>query len=43
VCSLKGIGRFVIGLYDHIEIINSPELEDYVCRKLQLFSEKRSV
>lgn len=43
VCSLKGIGRFVIGLYDHIEIINSPELEDYVCRKLKLFSEKRSV
>lgn len=43
VCSLKGIGRFVIGLYDHIEIINSPELEDYVCRKLKLFSEKRLV
>ena len=30
VCSPKGAGRFTIGLADHIEVIDSPELEDYI-------------
>ena len=30
VYRLEGIGRFCIGLADHIEIIDSPELKKYV-------------
>ena len=30
VCSLKGAGRFVIGLADHIQVLDSPELEKYI-------------
>jgi len=30
VCNLKGVGRFVIGLADHIEVIDSPELKNYI-------------
>lgn len=34
VCSMIGIGRFVLGLYDHIQIIDSPELKEYIDSKL---------
>lgn len=30
VCSYLGIGRFVLGLYQDIEIVNSPEFESYI-------------
>ena len=30
VYALQGIGRFYIGLANHIKIIDSPELQDYV-------------
>ena len=30
VANLQGVGRFVIGLMDDIEIIESPELKDYI-------------
>ena len=30
VCSPEGVGRFVMGLPEDIEIINSPELRDYI-------------
>lgn len=30
VCSMKGVGRFVLGLADDIEVVNSPELTDYL-------------
>ena len=30
VCSMLGIGRFVIGLADDIKIVDSPELVEYV-------------
>lgn len=30
ICSLKGAGRFVIGLADHIKVLDSPELEKYI-------------
>lgn len=40
VCSLKGIGRFIIGLYDHIKIVDSPEVEDYVKGKISSFMKK---
>lgn len=29
-CSMKGIGRFVIGLLDDIDILDAPELTDYL-------------
>lgn len=40
VCSMIGIGRFVIGMFDHIEIIDSPELQAYVTEKLNAFHQK---
>lgn len=30
VHDLRAVGRFVIGLADHIEIVDSPELQEYV-------------
>lgn len=41
VCSMLGIGRFVLGLYDHIKIIDSPALSDYINQKLQQFVEAK--
>lgn len=38
VCSMIGIGRFVLGLYDHIEIVDSPELQTYVREKIEHFA-----
>lgn len=40
VCSMIGVGRFVLGLYDHIEIIDSPELSEYIEKKLAVFAER---
>lgn len=37
VCSMLGIGRFVLGLYDHIEVLEGEELKDYIATKLQEF------
>ena len=34
VCSPEGVGRFVMGLPEDIEIINSPELRDYIVNNL---------
>lgn len=38
VCSFVGIGRFVIGLLDDIQIIQSPEFINYVQQKLSTFN-----
>lgn len=35
VCSYKGIGRFVLGLFEDIEIVDSPEFMNYIQQKLQ--------
>ncbi|MCM1078641.1 MAG: WYL domain-containing protein [Bacteroidales bacterium] len=43
VCSMLGIGRFVLGLYDHVDIIDSPELEAYVRGKLDEYVRKQSL
>ena len=29
-CSMKGVGRFVVGLLEDIEIVDAPELVDYI-------------
>lgn len=42
VCSFAGIGRFVLGLWDDIEIIDSPELSDYLAKKIEKMSKKFS-
>jgi len=34
VCSFEGIGRFVMGLLDNIEIIDSEEFKDFIQKKL---------
>jgi len=36
VCSLEGVGRFVMGLLQDIEILEPEELKDFVHKKLQL-------
>ena len=40
VCNYAGIGRFVMGLIDDIEIIDSPELTAYLRSKLEQASAK---
>jgi predicted DNA-binding transcriptional regulator YafY len=37
ICSFEGIGRFVMGLLDDIEIIDNHELSDFIKEKLKIF------
>ena len=30
VCAMQGVGRFAIGLADHVQVMDSPELSDYI-------------
>lgn len=38
VCSFEGVARFVMGLWDDIEIIESQELKDYIRAKVKRMS-----
>ena len=40
VCNYLGIGRFVMGLMDDIEIVDSPEFEEYIREQIELVSKK---
>lgn len=40
VCSYDGVGRFVMGLLDDIEIVESPELEKYIASHLKIIQNK---
>lgn len=40
VCSYKGIGRFVIGLFDDIEITDSPDFEAYIRNRIKDLTQK---
>lgn len=40
VCSYIGVGRFVLGLLDDIEIISTEEFKDYIKKKLKAFGER---
>ena len=40
VCSYAGIGRFVMGLYDDIDIVDSPDFAAYVRQKSELLAKK---
>lgn len=35
VCSFKGVGRFILGLYEDIEILESNELKEYIKEKAE--------
>ena len=37
VCSYEGVGRFVMGLLSEIEIIDTPELLEFVKKRIKLF------
>lgn len=38
VCSYKGVGRFVMGLLDDIEIVDSPEFKTYIDNLIQQYT-----
>ena len=40
VCNYAGIGRFVMGLADDIEVVDSPDFVDYLRQKRELLAEK---
>ena len=40
VCSYEGVGRFVIGLTDDIDIIESPEFQEYISERILKMSQK---
>jgi len=40
VCSMDGVGRFVMGLLDDIEIVESPELQKYIADHLKNIQNK---
>ena len=40
VCSFKGVGRFVLGLYDDIEVTGSPEFIQYLKNHIQNLTQK---
>ena len=43
VCSLEGVGRFIMGLLLDIEIVESDELKIFIQKKLQFFEKKQAV
>lgn len=36
VCSFEGVGRFILGLYNDIEILESPELKEFVKYRVRM-------
>lgn len=40
VCRYEGVARFILGLYEDIEIIDSPELEKFLEEKVEKISKK---
>ena len=40
VCNYAGVGRFVMGLAEDIEVIDSPDFTEYLRKKLQLLNNK---
>lgn len=43
VCSLKGVGRFVLGLYDDIEVVDSPDFQRYLVARIKDLTKKIEV
>lgn len=42
VCSWIGVGRFVLGLYDHITVVGTPGLSAYLAERLAAFTGKQN-
>lgn len=40
VCSFKGVGRFVLGLLDDIEVVDSPEFSEYLRSRIRFLTQK---
>ena len=40
VCNYAGIGRFVLGLYDDIEIVDSPEFDQYMKQRIEQLTQR---
>lgn len=40
VCSFKGVGRFVMGLFDDIEVVDSPEFQAWLNERLRDLTKK---
>lgn len=40
VCGFEGIGRFIVGMLDEIEILEPEMLKDFILQKLYLYSQK---
>lgn len=40
VCSFKGAGRFVLGLFDDIEVVDSPEFQNYLNQRIHSLTQK---
>ena len=40
VCSFKGIGRFVLGLFDDIEVVDSPDFQNYLNVRIKNLTQK---
>lgn len=40
VCSFKGIGRFVLGLFDDIEVVDSPDFQRYLNERIKNLTQK---
>lgn len=40
VCSFKGVGRFVLGLFDDVEVVDSPEFQQYLNARIKDLTKK---
>ena len=40
ICSMEGVGRFVMGLCDEIEVIYPAELKSYIKHKIEVFNKR---
>ena len=43
VCGYEGVGRFVLGLYNDIEIIESEKFREYIRKNIEKYKQKTSV
>lgn len=43
VCSFEGVGRFILGLWDDIEIVESDELKEFIWERVRNFKYKPAI
>lgn len=43
VCRYEGVARFILGLFEDVEVVDSPQLEDFLKKKVKKISEKIKV